>query len=424
MPQIVSVPTNIDSSSKLQALIDKIGNTPTEYVFSEDNEIEVSSPIRIYPSCVVSGNGMTFRLKDKVPTSIFPTMTPILGAKKSGGDGYYFSGLCFDGNSNNQLSSTGKGFHNFIGLTNATNISIRGCHIHDTLGDGARLTNVKNVTWEGNRVLRCGHDGLYADGGENVEALWNYTELRTNSAIRYRHVQNGYIHHNTTINNVSGQASSPGFQIENSTAGRSSSNIIIENNTTKNTFGPGIWVIGTVNTVPNAASGLTIQNNIFDACGQMRHISGVGGIVCDGWDNVSIQKNEFTNCMGYGVLFGKYVNVTSMGQGYLATVQENRFVGTKKGYVEGTASGTALCNTIPTKYAVEARGNIFSGNFNDLYNVSEMPAVQEPQEPSEPSVPSEPLGSRPTLLEINCSDSQFEELQKNELFKNILYKRL
>ncbi len=372
MPQSITIPTSTDSSVKLQALINNAGNTPTEFVFSEDNNIEVSSPIRFYPAVKVSGNGVIFHMKDRASKSIFPSMTPVIGAKSYGGTGFEFSGLVFDGNSDSQTVPLGKGFHNFIGLNGASDIAIHDIHLHDSTGDMARLTNVKFVKYYKNNVIRCGHDGLYVDGGSNIKAWDNHTELRTNSALRLRHVSNGHLYNNYIINKIGGGASCPGIQIENSISGRTSKNILIENNEIRNVWGPGIWIIGTDNTSLSAASNLTVKNNLFFDCGNMdgdyHHLPGVGGIVATGWNNLDVSYNTFDKCKGYGVLFGSYYG-SAHGSGYKATIYRNIFTGTRKANTVGTASGSPVAK-LDSKYTgVVVSENCFYDNAMDPYGV-------------------------------------------------------
>ena len=125
----------------------------------------------------------------------------------------------------------------------------------------------------------------------------------------------------------------------------------------------------------------------------MYHISGVGGIVADGWDTLSIESNTFKDCFGYGVMFGEYVNVESSGAGYFASVKNNTFTGTTKSNTVGEASGTALANLIPAKYTVAASGNVYLDNVADQYNVVEQEVT------------------RPAYLKISGSESHISKLK-------------
>ncbi|NLX72508.1 MAG: hypothetical protein GXY94_04300, partial [Bacteroidales bacterium] len=162
-----------------------------------------------------------------------------------------------------------------------------------------------------------------------------------------------------------------------------------------------------LNTSRDAAKGVIIRNNTFYKCGQMKHIAGVGGIVCDGINDIEIYNNLFDSCNGYGVLFGSYVAVTSASSGYKALVRDNVFKNTGKSITAGEASGTALCNLIPKKYTVEAWGNSYSGNVQDRYNVSEQ------------AKPPEEL-DRPAYVKFECPESEIDGLK----VKYNIYKRL
>lgn len=374
----VNVPTSVDDSTKLQRLVDSAGNTPAEFVFSEKSEIEILSQVRFYNSCTLRGNGAVFRLRDKASTSVFPSMKSIIGAKSANPFNFNFFNLGFDGNYGKQSVQLGKGFHNFVGISNGANILIQGCKIYDSAGDGARLTNVKAVKFLDNEVRRCGHDAVYVDKGQDIEVGNNYVELRTNSGCRLRHVINGHAHDNYIVNKVSGKAACPGMQIENSTSGMKSSNIVIENNKILDTWGPGIWIIGTSNSSLSAASGLTVRNNLFSNCGNMdsdyHHLPGVGGIVATGWDNLDVSYNTFDRCRGYGVLLGSYYS-SAAGSGYDAKIFRNIFTGTRKANTVGTASGAPVAKLDPKYTDVVVSENCFFDNVTAPYNVKPVSSI-------------------------------------------------
>ena len=403
----VTVGSSVDSSSKLQTLINNTGNTPTEYVFSENN-VEINSTVKFYNNAKLTGNGVNLHLKDKVSESVFPTMTPILTSKTSpGAINLEFTGITFDGNYNNQTVSLGKAYHNFIYIYKGTGIKVHDCYIHDTAGDGARLTYCKNSDFYNNRVVRPGHEGVYFDGGSDAHAWGNYGEIRTNNLVRVRHITRAHVHDNKIYNKVAGAASCPGIQIEVSTEQGTLSDVLIEDNYLEGVYGPGIWAMGRLNTSMDAAKGVIIRNNTFYKCGQMKHIAGVGGIVCDGINDIEIYNNLFDSCNGYGVMFGSYVAVTSASSGYKALVRDNVFKNTGKSITAGEASGTALCNLIPKKYTVEAWGNSYSGNVQDRYNVTEQ--VKTPEEPD-----------RPAYVKFECPESEIDGLkEKYELYKRL-----
>ena len=359
-------------SEALQNALDKVGYGLKYDTLSFNQGVyPVDLPLDLNSGTTITCTGeAVIKLIDKAPVNVWKSMIPIFGQSQKTVENITFKDITFWGNDTKQLVGRGKGFHNFIFLQNAKNIIVSGIKVHDSNGDGLRVKNGNNIQFHGNTVTRCGHDGLYVDGGTNVKALNNVVQLRTNSALRLRTVTNGLLQGNTVTNQLGSISSGPGIQIENP-AKKTSSNILIQNNVLKNVNGPGIWAIGVGNTNKNAATGLTIQNNIFESCGlepAAVKVPGVGGIVADGIDKLSVVNNRFKNCRGYAVLFGKFKAVSS-GRGYNAVVKNNTIQGTKKAYYSGTASGTAICNLLGSKYSVSCARNIMSGNVRDYYGV-------------------------------------------------------
>lgn len=370
-----------------QSTFDKIGSGQRyNRVLFTEGKYTVDTPLKLNDGTIITAEkNVLITLKDNVNPNVFKKMVPIFGQKNSTIRDITIENIGFFGNDQNQDATptwrghsgtasptrTGQGYHNFIGLKNGANITIRGIYVKKTLGDAARLTNCKGVRYYNNTVIECGHDGLYVDGGSDVEAWGNYTELRTNSAIRLRHVHYGHVHGNQTYNKVGGLASSPGFQFEVSHTSLTSSNILVENNYFEGTYGPAIWIISRLNPSVNAASKITIRKNTFYNCGNMKHISGVGGLTIDGWNDIQILDNTFHSCKGYGVVFGPYVSgAVSAGKGYKAELRNNLFKDTQKSVTVGPGSGAAIANLIPDKYTVKSIDNIFDGNFRNYYNVT------------------------------------------------------
>lgn len=425
----------VTSGTLTQKLFDKVGEgQPYQSLFLKKGEYLAVSPYKLNDGTILSGeSGAVIKLMKHADPQVFKSMVPVLGQKNSSIKNIVLENISFLGDKDNQDVPHGKGFHNFAWFQNASNVTFRNVTVQDTQGDGLRIKNGDGVYYYKNNVIRCGHDGLYVDGGRNVEAWGNYTELRTNSAIRLRHVHGGHIHHNTVINKVKGAASSPGFQIEVSDVKQTGSNIRIESNSIVGTYGPGIWAICTKNGARTAAAGLTIQNNFFQDCGNMTHISGVGGVVCDGWTDVKIWDNTFENCKGYGVLFGKYIeSLLSAGSGYTADVRYNVIINTKKSATAGTGSGAGVANLLTGKYTVTAGENYHFNNVLNYYNVTgtgdiipgqppELPPMPgtDPEEPGPGEEPGEER--KKTLVFITCKESQVSEIQN--LITDPVYRR-
>ncbi len=53
----VVIPESVDSSQKLQSIIDRTGNIPAKYMFSPDQHIEINSRLRVYNYTEFDGTG-------------------------------------------------------------------------------------------------------------------------------------------------------------------------------------------------------------------------------------------------------------------------------------------------------------------------------------------------------------------------------
>lgn len=371
----------------------------------------INTPIELNSGTTLSAEADAWiYLQKNVALKTFPSQTPLFGQTGSTIKDIVIDGLNINGNGANQLSETGDGFHNCFGFKGCSNIEIKNMQIKDTLGDGARLTNATGVYFYKNNIYQCGHDGLYVDGGSNIQAYNNTVGLRTNSAVRIRHAKNAKIYNNTIKNVSGGLGTGPGIQLEVSSTSGTLSDITVENNTFQNTYAPGIWAICRLNTSTNAAKGLTIRGNTFSNCGLMTsQLSGTGGIACDGITDVLIEKNVFENCKGYAVLFGQWVKVSSAGSGYKATVRYNKISGQTAGIISGTATGTAIANLLPAKYTVTAYGNTFNNNVRNLYNVTEISDPGDSEEDTEDSNETTDTGA---VIECECPTSSLETIKK------------
>jgi hypothetical protein len=97
-------------------------------------------------------------------------------------------------------------------------------------------------------------------------------------------------------------------------------------------------------------------------------LSGVGGFVFDGFQNVAITNNEIRNCQGYGVMFGSYIGSSTI-TGLKATVANNIISGTRTSNYAGKVSGTAIANLTGSRTRVTCTGNILTNNLRNYYAV-------------------------------------------------------
>jgi hypothetical protein len=357
----------------LQSTFDKTGHEQKyDDVYFTKGNYTVRIPIKLNSGTTISGDeDAVINLIPKAPISTFPAMTPIFGQAEDTIKDITIENIKFDGNASRQIVSSGKGYHNFVGFDNASNITMRNLTVTDTQGDGGHFEDSSNINFYNNTILGCGHDAFYLIRSINSQAYNNIVYLRSNSALRCRGSKNVSFYNNGIYRTDDfSPAFSPGIQIENSNPNENSSNITISGNYIEGTLGPAIWIIGTGNNTPNVASGVNIKNNLIVNCGQMpkeANIYGVGGIISAGFDDVLIENNTIDNCKGYGIGFCVYAAKPS-GTGLTATVKRNIISNTVQSFYKGTGSGSGVINLIPDKYMIDEAENCYYNNLMDYYN--------------------------------------------------------
>lgn len=131
------------------------------------------------------------------------------------------------------------------------------------------------------------------------------------------------------------------------------------NNEIFETWGPAIWIIGTV-----PGNGLvTVRNNLFLECGKEPasvKTPDVGGITHDGFDCL-IEYNTFDECYGYAIVASGWKSRSSLA-GIKTTVRRNIIIGTNESFCKGTKSGTGIANLTGTRNTVECIENCQYGN--------------------------------------------------------------
>jgi len=401
----------LTSGTLQQASFDKVGDgfkydelklSKGSYIAARPYQMNSGTKITADPGAVIT-------LAAGVSESLFPAMIPIFGQVTKTIQDITIENVIFDGNYLKQVVPHGKAFHNFVGLSNCNNLDIHGVTVKNSMGDGARIKDSEGIKFSGNTVLGCGHDGLFTDRCDGVEAWDNTIKVRINSGLRCKGSNNVSFHDND-IQRVPAYTPSTGplIQVENSRANESTSNVLIKDNYLANAQGPGIWAAGHTATATYAAKGLTIAGNTILNCGQLPAgqddpslYHAIGGISCDGWNDVLIEDNYIDGNLGYGICFGSYITA-SAGTKYKAKVKNNTIKNTKKCYYPDGNPGCGIGNLLPAKYTVELEGNILEGNITDFVGVSQIPPLV-----TEPIV--EPPVSTPDTYEIVLSCSSEED---------------
>jgi hypothetical protein len=83
MTEVITVSTTVNTTTKLQAIIDKTGDVPTKYVLPAGT-ITIDSLFRHYNDAEFAGSGIDktiFKLKNDVSPTKFGINIPLIGSK-------------------------------------------------------------------------------------------------------------------------------------------------------------------------------------------------------------------------------------------------------------------------------------------------------------------------------------------------------
>jgi hypothetical protein len=378
-------------TTSIQKVIDQVGNTPANYTFEEGDYL-VNSLLRFYNYTTVTCEpNAVFQLMDNAPVKTFGLQVPCLGSKyKTNITGLDISGMIFRGNRDNQKakgastyvagSDHGKGYGNAFGfgdMNNPVSTNVTNCYFHDmdlgyNSGDEIRIEGGSNIRIKNIKSAYGGHDVVHLNSVTNCEVSDCEVSMSSNNFVRTRSSSTVSIHdnvcHGTQI------AYAPGIQVESITANRFSTGIQIYGNYIHDTFGPGIWLAGTIANNRD----VSIYNNLIVSCGRMpaaNKISGVGGIIAEGFSNVRVLNNTIDSCYGYGMAFTNYQLTGPTGM--TAYLKGNIITNTQKAFYPDKNSGTGIGN-VSGHYTVTSTGNCLYGN--DVANYYKVNASEDLKE--------------------------------------------
>lgn len=428
----------LTSGTLQQTTLNKVGDgCHYDELYLSTGTYTAAIPYKLNSGTTITGPGdrsAIITLAPGLSTGLFPAMTPVFGQATDTISDIVLENLTIWGNWDLQTVYHGKGFHNILGLNNCSGVTVRNITAGDNKGDIARITDSTDITFSGNTVLGCGHDGLYIERCKDVEAWNNTIKVRINSGLRSKGSGNVSFHDNDIVSTSEyTPRTGPLIQVENSKANETTSDVMISNNYLANSQGPGIWAAGHTATDLNAAKGLIIKNNLIVGCGQMPTdvmVSSVGGgILVDGWNDVLVENNTLDGCYGAGIRFAPYL-LTSVNSGYTAVVRKNIITNTRKN--PAGKGGEAVFNG--GKYVIESSGNCYYGNVSENYSnvkstsdILANPLFEDPgtnyhlKEDSPCRLSGGQLGCytddfkhpvTPAYLSFECSEGELNEIKK------------
>jgi hypothetical protein len=294
-------------------------------------------------------------------------MVPLIGNKDSISN-ITVRGFEIDANhKGNTDTPVGEGYYNCICFLHVKNIFVYDMYMHDGHGDGLRTYGCENIQFHDNTLYLLGHDGFYDVGSENVEAWNNRVTCRINSGLRVWNSDNVKFHDNFID---SYPDAGPGIQIQRS---EGSMNVEIYDNLITNTYGPGIWVVGTSGAYDKSLTSCHIHHNIFKGSGTNKNIQWVGGVLGSGFHNVLIENNVFDGIHNAAVvnMYKTDNNSGPSGSGFTTTIKNNIIVNTVPRNTKGADTGYGVVNCLPKSHKMVLEYNcVYNNEAGNYKNVN------------------------------------------------------
>ncbi|KKH48247.1 disaggregatase related repeat-containing protein [Methanosarcina sp. 1.H.A.2.2] len=301
------------------------------------------------------------------------TMKPLIQQmSSSGNNNITIRGFEVDVNHDgNAELAKGKGYYNVIYFLYTSNVAVHDMYMHDGHGDGLRIKYGSNIQFYNNTIYKLGHDGLFAIECSNVEAWNNKITCRTNSALRVWNSKNVKFHDNFIDSFYHWSAGGPGIQVERSKGDMN--NVEIYDNVITNTYGPGIWLIGTAGAYDKSLSSVYIHHNIFYDSGTNPSIEWVGGVLGSGFHNVLIENNVFDGVHNAAVvnMYSTDTNAGPSGTGFTTTVRNNVIVNTQPRTKNAAGTGYGVINRLTSSHKIVLENNcLYSNTAGNYKNVN------------------------------------------------------
>jgi hypothetical protein len=323
----------------------------------------ISDTIFIGSNTFLEGDSTAvIKLKDKAG---WKEEKPLITQMDSAGDhDIVIGGFEIDGNhDNNSEIERGKGYYNLIYLVSSENIQVHDMYMHDSHGDGLKVSRCSNIKFYNNRVYKLGHDALYAIYSPNVEAWNNNITCRTNSGLRVYNTNQVSFHDNVINSEGEGGA---GIQVQKSDPSTIIDDIEIFNNLLNQTNAAGVWITGYGSKYSkDSAKNIHIYHNKFYKTGTNQGEDWAGGIVLNGFQNTLIENNLFDGCYGAAIAHKRVNSFSAPGSGYTTIVKNNIIINTQPSHAAG--KGYAIFNKLNGTHSFILENNFLSNNAGGNY---------------------------------------------------------
>ncbi|MGB9928481.1 MAG: right-handed parallel beta-helix repeat-containing protein [Methanosarcina sp.] len=318
-----------------------------------------------------------------IDSADWPVFKPLITQiDKTGIHGVVVKGFEIDGNHDNNLDKKkGYGYYNMIHFLNCTDIQIHDMYMHDGHGEGLKTDNGNYIRFYNNTISKTGHNGVFVENSQNIEAWNNKVTVRTDSGFRSRNSNHVKIHDNAIESFYHWSAGGSGILVEKTTA--TVNDVEIYDNTIQDTYGPGIWLIGCFELYPeDEARNVHIYHNVFQNTGTNPNIDWVGGIVTSGFYDTLIENNTFDEVHHAAIvqmypeggthIYPTYKNsgnidLSPKGTGYTTIVRNNIIANTRQRTKDPEGTGYGVINYLPETHTVVLEYNCLYNNYAGDY---------------------------------------------------------
>jgi hypothetical protein len=327
------------------------------------NKYAISNTIFIGSNTVLEGDSTAvIKLKDKAG---WKEEKPLITQMDSAGNqNITIKGFEIDGNhDNNSDRSNGKGYYNLMYFENSQNIQVHDMYMHDSHGDGLKVSKGSNIEFYNNKVYKLGHDALYIIYSPNAKAWNNTITCRTNSGLRIYNTN--HVRFNNNIINSEGEGGA-GIQVQQSDTSTVMDDIEICNNLLNQTNAAGVWITGYGSKYSKDSSkDIHIHHNKFYKAGTNQGADWAGGIVLSGFQNTLIENNLFDGCYGAAIAHKRVNGFKAPGKGYMTIVKNNIIINTQPSHDAG--KGYAIFNKLNGTHSFTLENNCLSNNAGGSY---------------------------------------------------------
>lgn len=339
-------------------------NSQFTTVYLEGNSTYViSDSVLIGNNTILEGDPTAvIKLEDK--TDWPPDKPMITQMDSSGNQDITIRGFEIDGNHDGNVEKKrGAGYHNLIHFLNSENIQVYDLYMHDSHGDGLKVTSCSNIRFYNNTIYKLGHDALYVIYSSNVEAWNNRITCRTNSGLRIYNSNHAKFYNNTINSEGEGGA---GIQVQKEGSSTVMDDIEIFNNLLYETNAAGIWITGYGSGYSkDTAKEIYIHNNKFHKTGTNQGADWAGGVVLNGFQNTLIENNLFDGCYGAAIAHKRVKAFSAPESGYTTIVKNNIIINTQPSHTAG--KGYAIFNKLNNTHSFILENNCLSNNAGGNY---------------------------------------------------------